>query len=149
QLHILGVNLQNRFAAANVRKINHDLPVKAARTEKGRVKNIGPVRCSNDDDPFLSIEAIHLDEQRVQGLFTFIVAATETMTTTPTHGINFVDEDQAGRILACLFEHVADAAGADTHEHFNEIRTTDAEEGCVGLASDCFGQKSLACARRA
>jgi hypothetical protein len=37
------------------------------------------------------------------------------------HGIDFVNKDDAGRILLGLLEHVAYAGGADTDEHFDEI----------------------------
>jgi hypothetical protein len=70
------------------------------------------------------------------------------MATAPSDSVDFIDEDQAGRVLAGLLEHVANAAGAYTNEHFNEIRTADAEESSVGLAGDGFGEESFAGSRR-
>ena len=64
-------------------------------------------------------------------------------------GVDFVDEDQAGRILLALLEHVAHPARADADEHLDEVRAGDGEERHVGLAGDRPGQQRLAGARRA
>ena len=144
QLHVLGVNLQNAFATAHVRQIHRDLAVKTAGPQQRRIEHVGPVGRGDDDDAFLRVEAVHLDEQRIQRLLAFVVAAAETVTAAATHGVNFVDENQARRVLARLLEHVAHAAGADADEHFHEIRTADAEERGIGFAGDGFGEQRLA-----
>ena len=58
--------------------------------------------------------------------------------------VDLVDEDDAGRILLGLLEHVADAAGADADEHLDEIRARDGEERHVGFAGDGAGEEGLA-----
>ena len=63
--------------------------------------------------------------------------------------VDFVDEDDARRALLGLVEHVADAAGADADEHFDEIRTRDGEEGNARLTRDGAGEQRLAGAGRA
>jgi len=50
--------------------------------------------------------------------------------------VDLVDEDDAGRVLLALLEHVAHAAGADADEHLDEVRAGDGEERHVGLAGD-------------
>ena len=62
----------------------------------------------------------------------------------PTDRIDFVDEDNARRVLLRILEHVADTRGADTDKHFNEIGTGDREEGHLGLASNGLRQQGLA-----
>ena len=51
-------------------------------------------------------------------------------------GVDFVDKDDAGRVLLGLFEHVAHAGGADADEHLDEVRARNGEERHVGLADD-------------
>ena len=63
--------------------------------------------------------------------------------------VDFVDEDDAGRVLLALLEHVAHAAGADADEHLDEVGAGDGEEGHVGLAGDGARQQRLTGARRA
>jgi len=52
-----------------------------------------------------------------------------------------------GRLLA-LLEEVADAGCAYADEHLDEVRAGDGEEGDVGFAGYCAGEKSLAGAWR-
>ena len=60
----------------------------------------------------------------VQRLLALVIAAAaEAGATVTAHGVDFVDEDDAGRVLLRLLEHVAHAAGADADEHFDEVRS--------------------------
>ncbi len=79
QLHVLGVNLQNALAPAHVRQVDRDLAIKAARAQQRRVQHIGPVRRGDDDDAFLRIEAVHLDQQRIERLLALVVAAAQAV----------------------------------------------------------------------
>ncbi len=115
---------------------------------KRRIEHVGTVRRRDDDDAFVGFEAIHLDEQLVERLFALIVAATETGAAMTPDGIDFVDEDDARRVLLRLLEHVAHAAGADADEHFDEVRTRDREERHVGFAGDGACDQRLAGAGR-
>ena len=63
--------------------------------------------------------------------------------------VELVDEDDAGRFLLGLLEHVANAGGADADEHFDEVGTAEAEERHARFAGDGFGQQRFAGARRA
>ena len=54
-----------------------------------------------------------------------------------------------GALLAGLLEQVAHARGAHAHEHLDELRAADAEEGHLRLARDRPRQQRLARARRA
>ena len=63
--------------------------------------------------------------------------------------VDFVDEDDAGRVLLGLLEHVADARGADADEHFDEVGTGNGEERHVGFARDRARDQRLAGAGRA
>src|SRR5260370_12067711 len=66
-----------------------------------------------------------------------------------TDRVNLVDEDNAGRILLALLEQIAHARRADTHKHFDKIRTRNREERNIGFTGDRSGQQSLARSRRA
>ena len=66
-----------------------------------------------------------------------------------SHGVDFVDEDDAGGFLLGLAEEVADAAGADADEHLHEVGAGHGEEGDVGFAGDGFGQQGLTGSGRA
>src|SRR5262249_36138750 len=93
--------------------------------------------------------AVHLDEQLVQRLFALVIAAAEAGAAMAPDRVDFVDEDDAGRILLRLFEHVAYARGADADEHLDEVRAGNREERNVGFTRDRARDQRLAGAGRA
>ncbi len=74
-------------------------------------------------------------------MLTLIVAAADARAPLATHGINLVDENNAGGILFGLAEQVAHPRRAHAHKHFDKFRTGDAEEGNGSLACDRLGQQ--------
>ena len=112
------------------------------------IEHVGTVRGRDNDDAFLRIEAIHLDEQRIQRLFALVVAAAHAVSAMPADGVDFVDEDNAGRGFLALLKHVAHPARADADKHFDKVRAADGEEGHVRLAGDGAREQGLARARR-
>ncbi len=142
------MDLEDLLAADHVRIGDDDLPVEAAGPEQRRVEHVGPVGRGDEDDALVRLEAVHLDEELVQRLLALVVAAAETGAAMATDRVDLVDEDDAGRILLRLLEHVADAARADADEHLDEVRAGDGEERNVGLAGDGAGEQRLAGAGR-
>ena len=149
QGHILHVDAQDAFTARDVGVRHHHLTVETAGTQQGRVQHVGTVGRGDQDDVLGRLEAVHLDQQLVQRLFALVIAAAQTGAAMTAHGVDFVDEDDAGGVLLGLFEHVAHAAGADADEHFDEVRPRDREEGHARLPRDRAGQQRLAGAGRA
>src|ERR1700680_1841058 len=96
----------------------------------------GPVVARDHDDVVLRLEAVHLDQQLVEGLLALVVTAAQAGAAVAADGVDLVDEHDAGGVLLGLVEEVADAAGADADEHLHELGAADAEEGHPGLAGD-------------
>ena len=130
-------------------KIDRDLAIETARAQQRGIEHIGAVGGRDDDDAFLGIEAVHLDEQRIERLLALVVTAADAVAAMPADRVDFVDENNAGRGFLALLEHVAHAAGADADEHFDEVRTADGEERHVRFAGDGAGEQGLAGAGRA
>src|SRR5215472_17410412 len=61
-----------------------------------------------------------------------------------SHGVDFVDEDDARRVLFALLKQVANAAGPHANEHLHKIRTGDAEERNIGFTGHGPRQQGLA-----
>ena len=72
--------------------------------------------------------------------------AAETGATMTADRIHLIDKQQARRIFLCLFEHIADAARADTNEHFDEFRTRNREERYIRFTGNGTGQQCFTCA---
>ena len=143
------VHAQDLLAATHVGQRHHDLAVEAARAQQRRIEHVGTVGGGDDDDAFVAFEAVHLDQQLVEGLFAFVMTAAEAGAAMTADRVDFVDEDDAGRVLLRLLEHVAHARGADADEHFDEVGTGNREERHLGFAGDGAREQRLAGARRA
>ena len=143
------MDLQDLLTPDAVRPVHEHLPVEAARPQQGRIEDLGPVRCGDEDDSGRRVEPVHFDKELVQRLLLLVVAAE------PGNGaagaaerVQFVDEDDAGRLGASLLEQVAHARRAHPDEHLHEFRSGDGEERHAGLAGDSLGEQRLARARR-
>jgi hypothetical protein len=142
--HLAHVHLEDLLATADVRQRHHDLAVEAARAQQRRIEHVRTVGRGDDDDAGRAFEAVHLDQQLVQRLLALVVAAAEAGAALATDRVDFVDEDDARRVLLGLLEHVAHARSADADEHLDEVGTGNREERHLGLAGDGLGQQGLA-----
>ena len=138
-----GVNTQDGLAPLEIRGFNRDLTVKTSRTQQRRVKNIGSVRCRDEDQIRGIIKAIHLNQELVESLVAFIGAAAIPRTAVATNGVDFIDEDDRGSNLLGARNQVAHARGANTDVHFEKLGTGNGEEGGIGLSCNCLCQQSL------
>ena len=71
QRYLARMNLQDLETSFNIGARNNDLTVKTARTQQRRVEDIWTVGRRDQDNPFVRLESIHLDQQLVEGLLTF------------------------------------------------------------------------------
>lgn len=140
---------QNILSAAHIRVAHHHLAVETAGTHQSRVQNIRAVRCRNHDDTLVRAEAVHLNEQLVQRLLTFVVAAAETRAALAAHGIDFIDEDDARVVFLGFVEQVTHTRCTDADEHLHEVGTRNGEERHAGFACNGARQKRFTGARRA
>ena len=142
--HLAHVHQQYLLASADVGQRHHHLAVEAARAQQGGIEHVGPVGRGNHDHARGPFEAVHLDQQLVEGLFALIVAATQAGAALAPDRVDFIDEDDARRVLLGLLEHVAHARSADADEHFDKIRTRNAEERHLGFTGNRPRQQGLA-----
>ena len=143
------MDAQNLLAALDVGKTDVDLTVKAARAQQRLVQNVRAVRGSHDDDAIVGIEAVHLDQQLVQGLLALIVTAAETCAALTAHRVDLIDEDDGRHRLFGFFKQVAHTGGTDADVHLDEIGTGNRVERHTGLTGTGTGQQRFAGTRRA
>ena len=143
------MDLEDRDAALHVRAVEDHLAIEPARAQQRRVENVRPVGGGDHDHVGVRVEAVHLDEDLVEGLLALVVRATEAGAALAPDRVDLVDEDDARRVALGLVEQVADARGADADEHLDELGARDREERHARLAGDGAGEERLAGARRA
>ena len=122
------MHTKNFFTAFDIWVAHGDLTVKPARTQQCRVEHVFTVGRRDDDDALVGLKTVHLNQQLVQCLFTFVITTAHANTTCATNGVNLVDENDAGRVFLGLLEHVAHTGCTDTDKHFNEVRTGNRKE---------------------
>src|ERR1035437_1143351 len=110
------MHAENFFAALDVRARHDNTAVEAAGTKQRRIEHIGAVCGGYEDDALIRFEAVHFTQQRIERLLALVVAAAQARAAMAPDSVNFVDKDDAGRILLALFEQVADAARATAHK---------------------------------
>ncbi len=137
------VHLEDLLATGQVRRVDGDLPVEPAGPQQRRVEHVGPVGGRDQDHTAADVEAVHLDQQLVQGLLALVVTTAEARTTVPADGVDLVDEHDRRGVRLGLLEQVADPGGTDTDEHLDEVRTGDRVERHAGLTGDRTGQQGL------
>ena len=116
-----GMDAKDGFAAAAIRKLHHDLAVKATWTQQGRIQDIGPIGGRQHDDSGVLFEPVHFREQLVERLFALVVATTDASPALAANGIDLVDENDAGGLGLGLAEQIAHAAGTHPHETSRQI----------------------------
>ena len=139
---------QDLFAPFHVGRVENHPAVEAAGAQQRRVEDVGAVGRGDDDHVGVGVEAVHLDQNLVQRLLAFVVAAADARAALPPDRVDLIDEHDAGRVALGLLEEVAHAARADADEHLDELRAGDAEEGHAGLARHRAREQRFARARR-
>mmetsp|Transcript_24340 Transcript_24340/g.66060 ORF Transcript_24340/g.66060 Transcript_24340/m.66060 type:complete len:688 (-) Transcript_24340:757-2820(-) len=143
------VHAEDLLAPLNVRLVHRNLAIEAPRPQEGAVEHVGAVGAREDDDARCGAEAVHLDEELVERVLALVVAPAGHVAAAAraAHGVNLVDEDEAGSHLARLGEHIAHARGPHAHKHLDEVGARDGEEGRFRLARHRLGQQRLAAPR--
>lgn len=139
------MNFEDFGPALCIRQAHGDLPIESARSQQGLIEHVWNVGGRQNNDASVSLEAVHFREQLVDGLFSLIVSHTQSLISLPTDRVKLINENDAGRVLLGLFEHVSYSGGADTDEHLNELRCRDGEEGNACFTCYCLRQKCLTC----
>src|SRR5690349_20210991 len=101
------MDLEDRDATLHVRPVEDDLAIEPARAQERRVEDVGSVGGRDHDHVGVRVEAVHLDEDLVEGLLALVVAATEAGAALAADGVDLVDEDDARRIALSLIEQIA------------------------------------------
>ncbi len=144
----LDVDVEDLVATLDVGPIEDDLAVEPARAQERRVEDVRTVGGRDHDHVRVGVEAVHLDQDLVEGLLALVVRAAETGAALATDRVDLVDEDDARRVALCLLEQVPHPGCADANEHLHELGARDREERHAGLAGNGAGEQRLAGAGR-
>ena len=135
------MDFEDRLAPILVGGVDHHLAVEAAGPQQGLIEDLGAVRGGQQNDADVGLEAIHLDQELVEGLFALVVDRSEMHAPLAPDGVQFVDENDARGLLLGLLEQVADPCRSHAHEHLHEIAAAQRKERNLGFAGDRAGEQ--------
>jgi len=149
--NFLEVNREDLHAATYVGQLDHDAAIEAPGAQQRRIQHFRSIGRGQQHHPVGGIEAVHLDQQLIQGLLLLVVTTHPGGSGAPRlpDRVELVDEDDARRLGLRLLEEIPHARRTHPHEHLDELRATDREERHLGLAGDRPRQQRLAGAGRA
>src|SRR5574337_748639 len=134
------MHLKDLLSPLDIGAIEGHLSVETPGAEQGRIEDFWAVRRGHNDHALIGIEAVHLHQQLIEGLFAFIVSAHRIEPTGLSESVQLIDEDDAGSFFLGLGEEVAHPSRPDPYEHLDEIRPAEAEERTPCLSGYGFGQ---------
>ena len=100
------MNPEDTLSPFHVWDIDDDLSVKTSRPQKCRIKYIRSIGRCQKNHTFVRLKTIHLDEECIKGLFTFIMPTTKPCPTMSSDSIDFVYEDYTGGVFLALLKKV-------------------------------------------
>ena len=115
------MNSEDSLSSLGVGISDSDLSVKASRSEKRRIKDIGTVCCGNDYNALIFFKSIHLNKKLVESLLSFIVTAAHSCASVTAYCIDLVYKDYGRRLFFRLVKKVSDSRSADTDIHLDKI----------------------------
>ena len=134
------------LAPRHVGRGDEDLAVEAARAQQRAVELLEQVRGGDHDEVVGRGEAVHLDQQLVEGLLALGVVVRAALA---ADGVDLVDEDDRRAVVAGDLEQPPDARRAEAGEHLDERGGRLRVEVRARLLRAGLGQQRLAGAGRA
>ena len=141
ELHVARVDTEDLEAPVLVRHADVDLAVEAAKAAERRVDSVRPVRRADHDDGRALLEAVHerqqLRDDAALDLAVRLVALRRNR-------VDFVDEDDRGRVLLRLLERLAQVRLRLARHLRHDLRPVDEEKEGAGLVGDRARNQCLA-----
>ncbi len=143
--HLARMDLQDLAPPGSVGRTDEDLAVEPARAPERRVDRIDPVGGADHDDGVDALEPVHQREQLGDGADVGMGAGLAAL---GRHGVEFVDEDDRGRVMAGLVEHAAQVGLGLARIGADHVGTVDVVEARIDLVGDRAREMGLAGAGR-
>ena len=141
--------LKDRLTSCQIRQFYGNTSVKSSGTKKCRIKGLRPVGSCQNDNTLRTVKAIHLRQELVQRLLSFIISSHPAGITLFTDGINLVNKYDAGCFFICLLKQISYLCCTHAHKHLYKFRAGNREERNIGFPCHCFCKQCLTGSGRA
>lgn len=136
------------FAIFESWEVDRDTTVKSSRSEECLIENISTVSCCHDDDVGFVIKSIHLSEDLIECLLSFIMTTSDTRRTFFPDRIDLVDKYNTWSSFTSFLEEVTYTRSSYSNKHLDELRTRNREKWNITLPCDSTSKQSLSCTWR-
>mmetsp|Transcript_14740 Transcript_14740/g.30439 ORF Transcript_14740/g.30439 Transcript_14740/m.30439 type:complete len:332 (-) Transcript_14740:364-1359(-) len=145
EFHVARVNAEDLETTVFVGHTDIDFSIESAETTKSGVDGVGAVGTSNDNDGCTLLEAVHKGQHLTDdAAFDFSVG----LITLGSNGIDFVDKNNRGGVLLCLFEGLAKIRLGLTGHFRHDFWSVDEEEKGTGFVGNRTCDQRLSAAGR-
>ncbi len=144
--HFAGVDFQDFAPAGDVGRADEDFAVEAARPAERRIDRVDAVGGADHDHGIDALEAVH---QREQLRHRAGVGMRAGLAALGRHGVELVDEDDRGRMVAGLVEHAAQVGFGLAGIGADHVGAVDVIEARVDFVGDRAREMRFAGAGRA
>ena len=137
------VEAEDVLATIHVRSRHVDFLIETTWSHRCWVQGLLVIRCTNDHDLVILLEAIHFGQDLIQrrpARAAFRAAAAGPAKDT----VDFIDEDEARLLFASFSEELLDSLSSHSDEHLIEIRPRAEDEVASSFAGDRPRQQRLA-----
>src|SRR5206468_12984852 len=122
------VDFENRHPGFDARHRDLDDPVETARPQEGFVQDVRSVRRSDDLDLAERIEAVEFGEELHEGPLDFPISRGRDLEALRADGVEFVDENDRGRLFPRELEQLADEPRPFADVLLDEFGAYEADE---------------------
>src|SRR5574344_169312 len=108
------MNTEYFLSFVQIGQVDMNLTVETSGTKQSLIKYVNSVGCCQYDNTTIRAKAIHLGEQLIQHILSFIVTThCRILTTSSTHRIYLIDKNNTRSFFFGLFKEVAHSRRAD------------------------------------
>ena len=138
------MHLEYLLSLCKVWEVHMYLTIKTSCTQQCLIEHIDTVGCCHDDNTRVSAKAIHLCQQGIEGILTFVIAAiARILASSTTNSIDFINKDDTWCLCLCLSKCITNTRSANANEHLDKVRTRHREEWYASLSCHSLCQQCL------
>src|SRR3989344_3226225 len=115
------MQLQNLLAIIAIRQIEYHAAIKTSGTQKCRIKHIRTIRRCHHNYLLGWFKSIHLHQDLVECLLTFVISSTNTGSSHAPYRLNFINENNRWRRVLSKFKKIPHATCTNTHKHLDKL----------------------------
>ena len=131
QVHLPRMDLENVETSILIWRRELDLAVNPSWSQESRVQDVDSVRGHDNLDVLRGLKSVQLVEQLQHGSLDLGISSTSGLDPGRPNGVDFVHEDDGGRVLPGHDEELSNHSGALADELLDQLRSRDSDEGAL------------------